>query len=159
MAAQQLHIGALGVGREYALRSPFEAIELAGDQRLERKLVVLELRNFDLEALFLRKVARRYHQEDAGVGFRVDQAMLPDLFLCDAGSNQAGQCRGSRMAVSPTLRVFMRHPPWHCALTASVSRCSFGTLASFGRTARRQLSAAETAKPVRAVQCPRAQPL
>src|SRR5262245_4556120 len=159
MAAQQLHIGALGVGREYALRSPFEAIELAGDQRFERKLVVLELRNFDLEALFLREVARRYHQEDAGVGFCVDQAMLPDLFLCDAGSNQAGQCRGSRNGCKPNPASFH-------ASSSLASRLDGVCVALFLRNSSiiwaggaTPMSAAETVKPARAVQRPRAQPL
>ena len=51
MAAEDANVAALGVGGEHALRPAFEAVELAGDQRLERDLVVLELRIFELEAL------------------------------------------------------------------------------------------------------------
>ena len=45
VAAEQLHVAALGVGGKHALRPALEAVELAGDQRLERELVVLELRD------------------------------------------------------------------------------------------------------------------
>src|SRR5262245_21307663 len=59
------------------------------------------------------------------------------------GTTKPANAATAAMAASAILRVFMRHPPWHRALTASVSCCSLGTLASFGRAARRQLSAAE----------------
>ena len=48
VAPKQFDVAALGVGREDALRPAFEAVEFAGDQRLEGKLIVLELRNLDL---------------------------------------------------------------------------------------------------------------
>ena len=48
-------IGALGVGGEHALRPAFEAVELAGDQRLERELVVLELRDLSLRPCLAAK--------------------------------------------------------------------------------------------------------
>src|SRR5262245_12328234 len=55
------------------------------------------------------------------------------------GATRLVNAAAAATAASPILRVFMHHPPWHRALTASVSRCSFGILASFGRAARRQL--------------------
>src|SRR5262245_14281504 len=56
------------------------------------------------------------------------------------GTTRPANAATAAMAASAILRVFMRHPPWHRALTASVSCCSLGTLASFGRAVRRQLS-------------------
>src|SRR5262249_43599859 len=106
VTAQQLDIGTFGIGSEYALRTALETVELAGYQRFQRKLVVLELRNFDLETLFLRKIARRYHQKNSGVCFRVDQSMLPDLFLRNTGRTQTGQCRSGRDGCKRNLAGF-----------------------------------------------------
>src|SRR5262245_35334361 len=159
MAAQQLHIGALGVGREYALRSPFEAIELAGDQRFERKLVVLELRNFNLEPLFLRKVARRYHQEDAGVGFCVDQAMLPDLFLSDTGNNQAGQCRDSRDGCKRNPASFHASSSLASRLDGVCVVLFLGNSSIIWAGGATPIERRRATKQARAVQRPRVQPL
>ena len=52
MAAENFCVRALGIGREYTLRPAFKTIEFPGDQSLEGDLVVLELRDLDLEALF-----------------------------------------------------------------------------------------------------------
>ena len=91
-------IATLGIGGEYALRPAFEAIKLAGNQRLEGKLVVAELRGFDLEALLLGEVARCQHQENAGIGLGLDQAVPPDFFLRRAGRGKRDRCSGNESA-------------------------------------------------------------
>ena len=97
VAAEDPGVGALGVGGEHALRPALEAVEFAGDQRLERDLVVLELRNLELEALLGGEVARRHHHEDAGVGFGVDQAVAPHFVLRRGGSrDDTSQCSDKR---------------------------------------------------------------
>ena len=81
MAPKQLDVAALGVRGEDSLRSTLEAVEFAGNQRLQGKLIVLELGNLYLETLFFCEIAGRHHEENTGVGLGIDQAMLPKLFL------------------------------------------------------------------------------
>ena len=57
MAAEDLDVGAARGGGKDALRAAFEAVDLAGDQRLEADLVVLDLQQFEFQALLCGKAA------------------------------------------------------------------------------------------------------
>ena len=114
MTSKQPGVSPFGVGRKNALRSAFEAVEFAGDQRLEGKLIVLELRYFDLEALLLRKVTRGHHQKNACIGLGIYQPVLPYLFLrlprsdnpCQRrGNNDSGESNRAHSHVLSSLKV------------------------------------------------------
>ena len=85
MAADDLDVGAARDRREHTLRAAFEAVDLAGDQRLEADLVVLDLQQIELEALLFGKAAFGRHHEEAGVGLGVEQRVAPGFALRGGG--------------------------------------------------------------------------
>src|SRR5262249_48981253 len=138
VAPEQFDIAALCVGGKDALRSALETVEFPRDECLQGELIVLELRNFNLETLFFCKVAGRYHHEDTGIGLHVNQPVLPDLFLCHGRKRQAGKDRGdSHYANGDLLKCSNAHgevPPgtgrpltglYSCTLTSILSQWAF----------------------------------
>src|SRR4029450_6677128 len=119
VAAEQLDVGAFGVGGEDPLWSTLETVQFARDQGLQGKLVILELGNFNLQALIFCEIARRYHQQDTSVGLGVDQSVFPDFFLCASGDGQNGteggdnDCANSDSPCDGTA---------HCEVAPGVSR-------------------------------------
>src|SRR5262249_1557870 len=108
VTAEQLDIAALGIRCEDPLRSTLETVKLAGNQRLQGKLIVLELRNFYFESLFFCKVTRRHHQENTGIGLGVDEAVLPN-FLLSAGLRRENSSKHSDHASNGGLPAWVAH--------------------------------------------------
>jgi hypothetical protein len=77
VATHDLHVAATHVDRDGALDAAFVAVELAGEQRLEPNLVILDLEQIELEALLFGKAPLRRHQQKAGIGLRRDDPMFP----------------------------------------------------------------------------------
>ena len=91
MAADDLDVGAAHIGRDRALHAAFEAVELAGQQRLEPDLVILDLEQFEPQALALGKPALRRHQQETRVGFRRDDAVPPGLRCLRRSRRRGGE--------------------------------------------------------------------
>src|SRR5580692_6131066 len=62
-------------------RSALKAVEIAGDQRVEQDLVVLDIGDIDVEADFFEEAALRRHGQNAGIALRLDEGMAPRFGL------------------------------------------------------------------------------
>jgi len=96
VAAQHLHVGAAHARGDGTLGATLIAVELAGKQRLECDLVVLDLEQLELESLQFRESTLCRHQQKARIGLGRDDPVFPQLWRLRLRRGRRGRHQRSR---------------------------------------------------------------